>query len=90
MKDNELNLATLVDDVVQSIDLEKQEEIKKKINHVFRQKAIFEDQLKRNENERKKLEERYKKASDKIVELRKGNKSVLDSINPNEEQKKEE
>lgn len=81
-KQNEL--AALVDEVAQSIDLKRQQAIKAKINHIFTQIGIFEEQLRKNANERQKIEEKLRKAVEKITEVRRGNTSILDSINVEE------
>lgn len=82
---DDIDLEALFKEVTSKIDSEKQAERSRKIRYVFDQLGRFEGQIRKNENERKKLLDKRDKCAAKLQEIRKGGPNalqMLDSINP--------
>ncbi len=90
-----IDVEALVKSVSEEIDKEKEVLRRTKIRHVLNQVLTYDNQIRKHENEGKKLLEKREKAANKLAEIRKGNLKLLDAIdlsgknNDNDNEKKE-
>lgn len=85
-----IDIEAMVQSVSEEIDQEKEATRRIKVRHVLNQILTFDNQLRKHDNEGKKLQEKREKAANKLSEIRKGNLKLLDSIDPSGKNNKED